>query len=333
MTRRSNFAPIVALHIRALTDSLAQINPKEAEKAKELLAVVLDDLHNISQDASLSEQTQRDATAILHLVITHLVSLCWQEAVVKKLAGYYGLQIFISNSTHGWRYIQERQGDVMKACIAIIKDTPADICKNINDVAESFLEVIRICIKHRQDAPPGVTPASLPGAGHPLKKAYVLILQNVMVELPGPNSLMRETVQSALEILAEVNGRSVPEELLQFRDPLLSNIYSRPLRALPLQRQIGNVDTITYLLNLRPSIPPINDELWRMLGEALAVADTDNDSYTAQGDRPPQRHMKNLVTKLRVSCLKLLTASMYPTEFYNGQATMRSRFVNLTQLH
>lgn len=68
------------------------------------------------------------------------------------------------------------------------------------------------------------------------------------------------------------------ETIAPFRDVLVVPIYAKPLRALPLQRQIGHVDTIAYRLSLRPPLVSVSDELWRMLNEALAVADVSDEN-------------------------------------------------------
>jgi len=62
-------------------------------------------------------------------------------------------------------------------------------------------------------------------------------------------------------------GRTIVEMITPFRGGL-------PLCALPLQRQIWHVDTITYALSLCPLLLVVNDELRRMLNEALALADS-----------------------------------------------------------
>jgi len=39
----------------------------------------------------------------------------------KKMAGYYGLAIFIDNPQPGGQWIQDRQIDIIKSLIAILK--------------------------------------------------------------------------------------------------------------------------------------------------------------------------------------------------------------------
>lgn len=325
LSKRTNFTPIVGLHIKVLTDSLAVVDLKDLEKTKDLVTTVVKDTIALSRDPGASENVHRDSLSIVHLILTRFLALCWEESVVKKMAGFYGLAIFVENPELGSPWIQDRHIDIMKSLVAILKDTPPDTLKNIGDVKNALHQVLRIWFAGL-NVPLPLEPDTN-GVYPPVPPALQLMVRTLVTELPGPNVLLRATIQEGIAILAELIGRSVVETIAPFRDVLVVPIYAKPLRALPLQRQIGHVDTIAYTLSLRPPLVAVSDELWRMLNEALAVADTSDENIAPANPRagPPQRHTRELVTKLRISCLKLLTSAIHLTEFFNGHPNIRQR--------
>ena len=108
------------------------------------------------------------------------------------------------------------------------------------------------------------------------------------------------------------------------RERMLTAIYTKPLRALPFPAQIGMVEGIRYCLSLDPPLPEASEELLRLLHEALALADADDVSLMTRGN-PRQNAIE--ITKLRVACIKLLTASMPLTDFFAKQQNTRQRWV------
>jgi transformation/transcription domain-associated protein len=163
---------------------------------------------------------------------------------VKKMAGYYGLTIFISNLALGGQWIQDRQIDIIKSLITILKDAPPDKIKNIAGVAAALHSVLRICYV-RTNPPSGTADSNLVATS--TRSNTLIALRMLVQESPGPNSLLQATVQQGAAILAEPMGQSIVETTTPFRDGLVNSIYSKPLHALPLQRRIGHVDTITYV--------------------------------------------------------------------------------------
>lgn len=128
-----------------------------------------------------------------------------------------------------------------------------------------------------------------------------------------------------LESISKVQNRSVSEILLEVREKLLLPIFAKPLRALPFQMQIGNIDTITYCMSLQNEFLPFTDELLRLLLEALALADAEDQALIGKGS--PYKSASSLVN-LRVVCIGLLSAAMTNTAFSNAnQEATRSRII------
>ncbi|KAJ2613804.1 transcription-associated protein 1 [Coemansia sp. RSA 1365] len=147
-------------------------------------------------------------------------------------------------------------------------------------------------------------------------------------ELANPSTAVRETVKACLEILAGVTGCSTTALLLPSRDRLLVPIFSKPLRALPHNMQIGNIDAITYCLSLDPPFLDINEELLRLLSEALALADAEDQALV---NHPAQVHSNTAsLTHLRHVCIRMLTAAMVRPEFADAKNTpTRARIISV----
>ena len=99
---------------------------------------------------------------------------------------------------------------------------------------------------------------------------------------------------------------------------LLSPIFAKPLRALPFSMQIGNVDAITYCLGLPDTFLTFNEELFRLLQEAIVLADAEDESLSTIQRATEYRTSEQLV-QLRVACIKLLAFALKNEEFAAAQ--------------
>ncbi|KAJ2091537.1 transcription-associated protein 1 [Coemansia sp. RSA 986] len=158
-----------------------------------------------------------------------------------------------------------------------------------------------------------------------LLKAFLVL---VAKELSNPSTEVREAAKKCLDILVNVTGCSVTVLLLPSRDRLLVPIFGKPLRALPHNMQIGNIDAITYCLSLNPPFLEINDELLRLLSEALALADAEDQALV---NHPAQVRSNTVsLTHLRHVCIRMLTAAMVRPEFSDPKNTpTRARIISV----
>ncbi|KAJ2447912.1 transcription-associated protein 1, partial [Coemansia sp. RSA 2424] len=163
-----------------------------------------------------------------------------------------------------------------------------------------------------------------PENGRLIKSFLALITK----ELANPSTEVREAAKSCLDILVGVTGCSVTALLLPSRDRLLVPIFGKPLRALPHNMQIGNIDAITYCLSLDPPFLEINEELLRLLSEALALADAEDQALV---NHPAQVRSNTVsLTHLRHVCIRMLTAAMVRPEFSDSKNTpTRARIISV----
>lgn len=106
------------------------------------------------------------------------------------------------------------------------------------------------------------------------------------------------------------------------RDRMLGGIYTKPLRALPFLKQIGMIEAVCSCVSTEPPPVELNDELPRLLHETLALADAEDAALLG---RATARQGTIEVIQLRVACIKLLTASMPLTDFFQRQHQTRQR--------
>ncbi|KAJ2896719.1 transcription-associated protein 1 [Coemansia aciculifera] len=92
--------------------------------------------------------------------------------------------------------------------------------------------------------------------------------------------------------------------------------------------QIGNIDAITYCLSLDPPFLEINEELLRLLSEALALADAEDQALV---NHPAQVRSNTVsLTHLRHVCIRMLTAAMVRPEFSDAKNTpTRARIISV----
>ncbi|KAJ1940880.1 transcription-associated protein 1, partial [Linderina pennispora] len=150
----------------------------------------------------------------------------------------------------------------------------------------------------------------------------------IIKELANPSAEVRETVKACLDILVKVTGCSITALLTPCRDRLLVPIFGKPLRALPHNMQIGNIDAITYCMSLEPPFMEINEELMRLLSEALALADAEDQALV---NHPAQIRSNTVsLTHLRHVCIRMLTAAMDRPELSQSRHnTTRARIISV----
>lgn len=147
---------------------------------------------------------------------------------------------------------------------------------------------------------------------------YNQLVALLVLELANSNGTVRNATQVAFQLLADALGSEVTELILPLKDRLLNPIFSKPLRALPLQFQTGYIDAVTYCLSLRPPILDISDELLRLLNEAIALADAEDHVLSGKSNsttNQPQLYTLTNINNLRVVCVRVLSAAMSCADF------------------
>ncbi|KAF7789373.1 hypothetical protein EIP86_000317 [Pleurotus ostreatoroseus] len=300
--------PLFSCYLDALPHGLARKDPDEASKAQELISSLIVELVNISPDIPPNE-----IKSTLYQLALRFSSLCLEDSWARKNAGCKGIRIMTELSNLGVRWISDRVVDIVRTLLHVLKDMPYDLPEEVELVTDVLSRVLRVSYADIQSA----------GDNSMAAKSTLLSLIGIFfAELQGQSPVVRQAAQECISLLSELTGLTVVELLLPHRERMLTAIYTKPLRALPFAVQIGMIESVRYCLSLDPPLPELNDELLRLLHEALALADAED---TALIGRHNPRQASIEITKLRVACIKLLTASMPLTDFFSKQHQTRQR--------
>lgn len=304
---------LVTLYLDTIPLTMAKPEAEEARTAQDVVVAIINDLLETAKSNVPFSTRPRDPSPVLDQLAHRFVVTCFEETWPKKIAGCKGIIVMTSEVNLGATWVRKREPDFIRALFFVLKDMPNDPPANINEVLDAIAHIIRTCRGHG---------ASMDEDGADLQEEISYLVKLLIVELSSTNSTVRRAAQTTLELLAGLSGVNISELMLPHRDRLLSPIFTKPLRALPLSTQIGNIDAIRYCLDLQPHLLDVNEELLRLLHEALALADAEDAALIG---RNTQRRSTLEVIRLRVVCIKLLTASMPLTDFFSKQHQTRQR--------
>lgn len=296
---------------------LSATSKPHVERGQGVFANMLSDLLAFEAKATAAGRKLRGLDCIVHPLGFNFTASCYEETWPAKLSGCRGI-VMLADAL-GPKWTSERENGFIRALLSVLKEMPVDPPREVEFIKEAIIKILRLC---RQAPPilpqtqPGVDPATLPKLPH--------LIPTLTAELSSPIALVREMAQKSIELLAELVDSTPSELLMKCKERLLTPIFAKPLRALPISLQIGHIDGITYALNMKPPLPEMNDELLRLLSEALAIADAEDRDIVGPGRGGPRSNAA-VLEQLRVVCIKLLTSSMSVTEFFAKQMATRQK--------
>ncbi|KAF9485316.1 hypothetical protein BDN70DRAFT_848082 [Pholiota conissans] len=306
---------LLSCYLDAFPHALARDQPDQAAKAYSVISNIVEDLIALS---SRPHVTQQDILAILHQLANRFTALCLDDSWTRKSAGCNGIKIMARTSELGTKWIMDREVDLYRTLLHILKDLPPDLPRDVEDVIGVLLAVLRISNTQRD--------FQSEAAAQQGRNKQIHTVGIFCPELQSPNLLVRQAAQKCIGLLVDLSGRPAVELLMPHRDRMLMGIFTKPLRALPFAKQIGLIEAVRYCVNLEPPLVELNDELLRLLQETLALADADDAQLL--GPRNLRQGTQEVI-KLRVACIKLLTASMPLTDFFSRQHQTRQRVTGL----
>ncbi|KAF9222005.1 FAT-domain-containing protein [Gyrodon lividus] len=306
-------SPLLSSYLEAMPWVLAREKQEEAKPGQDLISLIISDLVAMGKEQGV---TPLDIVPMLHQIASRFSAICLDDAWVRKSAGCSGIRIMTYTADFGVKWIQDREVDFVRTLLHILKDLPYDLPRDVGDVVDVLKRVLRVGSAETE----GLTEAPIAS-----RTKLVHLVGIFSSELSSPNPVVRQAVQTCIESLVELTGKSAHDLLLPHRDRMLTAIYTKPLRALSFPIQIGIIDAVRFCISLDPPLPELNDELLRLLHETLALADADDLNI----GRVNLRQGGLEVIKLRVACIKLLTASMPMTDFFSKQHQTRQRVTSV----
>ncbi|KAJ3404672.1 hypothetical protein HDU80_002517 [Chytriomyces hyalinus] len=268
-----------------------------------------------------------DELPVFHILASKFNSCCYKQEWFEKSAGCLGISLLTSRMSFGIKWMLDHELEFIKALLYVLKDVSPEMATvNSESAKQALVHVLKVC---NSPVPAGEADQMMDDNSAQPKvdrhAKFNSLISLLISELSNSNSAVRETIQATFQQLAELTETEVSGLLAPVRDRLLQPIFSKPLRALPFALQIGHIDAITYCLSLRPPLLAFDVELLRLLNEALALADAEDQALVSKPS-----HYKNSasLTNLRVVCIKLLSAAMGCADF-NGQrqVTTRARII------
>ena len=230
---------------------------------------------------------------------------CYNEFYHTKLGGIIGLKTMFHDLNIPSSWFHQRQFELVRAVFFILRDTPDTAPFEVRHSAkELVLELLRACNKD-------ITKEIV------LEKPFQTLVGALIYDLASPTPMVREVAQECLQVLSDVTSTSTATLMGPCKHLLLTPIFGKPLRALPFPMQIGNIDAITFCLGLPDTFLSFNEELNRLLLEALALVDAEDESL-ANVHRLNEYRTSNQLVELRVVCIKLLSLALSKPDFSIG---------------
>lgn len=298
--------------LRALANAIGS----EDEKKRALGEKCVIKIYDYFKSHAPKDMSFEDFPAF-HILASLFCAACYDQNPPVKNGGCYGISILTSKFDLGSTWMLNHEMVFVKALLFVLKDcSPYISSANLEASVKTFSHVLKVCNRQEDDD------------GSLDRQAMVNSLVSLLIsELSNSNSIVRETIQSAFQLLSDLTGNEVTEIMTPVRERFLSPIFAKPLRALPFAMQIGHIDAITYCLSLRPPLLSFSEELVRLIQEALALADAEDQALVSKSN---QYKNATSLTNLRVVCIKLLSATMASSEFMcPKQAPTRSRIISV----
>ncbi|KAI9333573.1 hypothetical protein BDR26DRAFT_909001 [Obelidium mucronatum] len=327
--------------ISAIVRSLTSENVKQRQFTEKAFILFYQLCHTIVEKTG---KMTIDQLPVFHIFSCKFNKCCYRQEWYEKSAGCLGIWLLTFKMEFGIKWMLDHELEFIKALLYVLKDvSPEMATSNAESAKAALTHVLKVCnsqysvekkaVKEEKD---GETQPMEKDDAHSLSAAEVALnadrvakfnslISLLISELSNSNSAVRDTIQATFQQLAELTGSEVSELLIPVRERLLQPIFSKPLRALPFALQIGHIDAITYCLSLRPALLTFDDQLIRLLSEALALADAEDQALVSKPS-----HYKNSasLTNLRVVCIRLLTTAMTCPDFSGArQINTRARII------
>lgn len=319
--------PLTLALTDAVVNCLAETPSTERDKASETLTHIICDFKELAVNPEVvnNKETQRVLDRFILAFVRRFTNLCQDEDWNRKMAGVTAMNVFVRKAELSRKYIIELELEFVRVLMFALRDAPRDPPASVQEIIDLIQHLIRTC-QSQEDG----------------RQRQSRLIEILVRELNSQSRLAREATQSCIKLLAEVTDQPISTVIGQVTRTVLLDtsagpIFSKPLRALSsFAMQVGNIDCVTYLMDLRPPVPEINDEFVRLVQEVLALADVDDASLIPNKRGEPPSHKQNFWLKsLRIACLRMLRSTMNNQEFNErpALAPIRQRIITVYFKH
>lgn len=305
------------LDSRTLPEALAECLSSDSQAVRDLVKQAMKVIYDTAVTVFGSAENVHKLPIFFSMAKT-FCHCCYEEEWYPKSGGCLGIRALTEDLELGEVWMVDRQHDFVRALLYVIKDMPPDLPASTRECAQSTLDlVLRKCNRN-------VSKGEITRYHSRSFNLCALLI----CELSNPNKHVRETAQRSFATLSSILDMEIHTLMTPVKDRLLTPIFNKPLRALPFASQIGYIDAIIFCLSLQPSFLEFNEEMNRLMLEALALADADDDALS--NNRVPEHRTTESVLTLRVVCIKLLsTAITYPDFASPDKTQTRGRIISV----
>lgn len=287
--------------LSVIMSALSHFNPDVRDAGREALRTIY-----TSGTVLLGSHDLAQGFPMFRSLFGKLSHTCFEEEYFRKAGACYGLKTLIQDLNMPVSWILNRQVEFARTMFFVLKDVPNDVPSSVRTNASELLYyVLRECNKD-------LKPEQLE------QRSFKQLSGLLAYELGNANSAVRDTSKEALKILSEVTGKPIAAILKEVTGVFLGPIFGKPLRALPFPMQIGYIDAITYCLGLPDTFLTFNGdgnrELTRLLEEALALVDAEDESLTS-AHRVFEYSTSEQLAQLRIVCIKLLSLALTTSDY------------------
>lgn len=230
---------------------------------------------------------------------------CYNEYYHTKLGGIVGVKTMFEDLGIPAKWFYKRQFELVRSIFFVLRDTPETAPFEVRELAKELV------LKLLHECNVGLTKEVV------LDKPFQSLIGALVYDLASANKYVREVSQASLKVLSDATNIPIAQIMEPCKLLLLTPIFGKPLRALPFPREIGNIDAITFCLDLPDTFLTFNEELNRLLLEALVLVDAEDESLANVHRLYEYRTAKQLI-ELRVVCIKLLSLALTKPDFTLG---------------
>ncbi|KOB75140.1 Transformation/transcription domain-associated protein [Operophtera brumata] len=246
---------------------------------------------------------------LMEYLAERMSSLCYERAWYAKLGGCIAVKFMCEKMAPEWVY--KHIFAFLKAVLFVMMDLTGEVSSGAIDMATLNLEkLVRVCVTPivipNLELEPEVVAAKT--------RALHDVLQELVLQVTSPHLLVRQQAMKSLELIAELQNKTVTEVMDPHREVLADIIPPKKhlLRHQPANAQMGLMDGTTFCTTLKPRLFTIDlniNEHKVFFRELLQLCEAEDSMLS----KLPCYKGVNLVP-LRASALRALASCHYLQE-------------------
>ncbi|CAG7721830.1 unnamed protein product [Allacma fusca] len=275
-------------------DGIAQVLASEEKEMKRpalfALAVIMNCAINI-----VGSKERACFLPMVELITEKMCALCYERAWYAKMGGCEAIGYFLEKMSTKW--IFTHQYVIIKAMFFVLTDLTGEVSSGAVDKAkENVDQVLRICALNRD-----------PSVAALRQKALTDCTLEFVKQLTSPITNLRDQSMKCLELLAELEEKSLHDIIKPHRDVLADTVPPKKhlIRHQSVQSQLGLLNGNTFCMNIRPKLFSADlsvQEHRIFISELVALCEADDAGLLKL---PCYKNVTNLIP-VRIAVIRVL---------------------------